>query len=309
MYIGKFCKKLMLLIITWLILFILGGILSPIISAAEQKFPLTMEYSVMGKKRTLTVPKVPRRIISLAPNNTEILFALGLKDRIVGVTNQCNYPPEALEIAKVGDYWGENLEKIVELAPDLVISGGREELVEKMEVLGLTVAVVWPTNLQEVLDFILLVGKITDCEAKARQLISGMEQRILAVKNKVQTLPPDKRLRVYWEVWHDPLMSVGPGSFVQELIELAGGKNIFADVGQDYPTISAEMIIARDPEVIFLGHMGSKIENLGQRPGWSGITAVKNGRIYADINEDLVYRPGPRLIEGLEEIYRRLYGG
>lgn len=301
----KFGKRFLVLI--WMVVALV--VFSPVVSIAGPKFPLSIEYSVAGENRTITIKEVPQKIVSLAPSNTEILFALGLKERIVGVTNQCNFPSEAEKIAKVGDYWGANLEKIVELSPDLVISGGGEEQVEKLESLGLTVLVLWPTNLEEMLDSILLVSKVTDRETEATKLVSGLRERILAVENKVQALPAEKGLRVYWEIWNEPPMSVGPGSFVHELIELAGGKNIFADAGKDYPSVSAEVVIERDPEVIFIGHMGSTPADIGQRPGWANITAVKKGRLYADINEDLVYRPGPRLIDGLEEIYNRLYGG
>lgn len=262
--------------------------------------------------RTVEIVSNPQRLISLAPSNTEILFALGLGDKVVGVTDFCDYPEEAQSIEKVGGF-EHNLEKIVALDPDLVLAiGGSPAQVEKateMEKLGLTVLVLEPGDIEGIVANIELVGKATGAEKEASQLATQMRKRfddIIAKAKGAQSRPS-----VFFELdATDPSKpyTPGPGSFIDALISLAGGSNIGASAQMQWAQLSTEEIIAQDPEIIVLGDVnyGVTIEMVKDRPGWSVITAVKNGAIYP-IDDILISRPGPRIIDGLEALARIIH--
>ena len=252
------------------------------------------------------------RYISLSPSTTEILFALGLQDEIVAVTSFCNYPEETKKIAKIGTFSEPNIETIISLKPTIVFATGLEQtpVVSRLKKSGLRVVVSDPKNISELLESITQIGKKTGREEAAEKLKENMLRRLEAVKAKAAKIPPEKRVSVFIEIWHDPIMTAGPGSFVDELINLAGAKNIAYDAPRAYSRFSNEVIIERNPDVIILGYMDKVNEStqlIKNRIGWQDIAAVKNNRIVKDINPDLILRPGPRLIEGLERIYQSLY--
>lgn len=259
--------------------------------------------------REVTIPAEPQRIVSLAPHITEILYALGLEDRVVGVTQFCNYPPEAAEKPQVGGFSDVSIEKVVEQNPDLILVASihMAQVLPELEKLGLPVLVMDAHDLPGVLDQIRLVGKITGQDEAAEALTAQMQARADAVAKAVEGRP---RPRVYWEL--DPTFwTAGPGSFVQDLIERAGGENIAADVEMAWVQLSAETIIARDPEVIFLADhpYGETKESVMARSGWEKISAVVNGRIVELTQEqgDMVSRPGPRVVDALELIAKALH--
>lgn len=271
-------------------------------SPAPEKITVTDDFG-----RMVTIEGKVERIISLAPPNTEILFALGLGERMVGVTKYCNYPPEAAEIEKMGTVRELNYETIVELAPDLVLAGGHtsQEAIAKLEELGLTVLVLDPEDIDAIFANIELVGQATGAEEQAHKLVAELGERrdsLLAKTEGVSHKPI-----VYLEI--DPnLYTAGPGSFIATLINMAGGTNIAADSGEPYPQFSAEEIIERDPEVIILADvdLGVDAEVVKARPGWEGITAVKNDSIQV-IDRDIISRAGPRIIDGLEELVKIIH--
>jgi iron complex transport system substrate-binding protein len=246
--------------------------------------------------RLVAINGTPERIISLAPSNTEILFALGLGDRVVGVTDYCDYPPEALNKTKVGGYANPDVEKIVALNPDLILvaHGTPMDVINSMAGLGLTVFGIKTTDLDDLLNDIRRIAEITDKEVEAQALTSEMETRIQAVTN--QTVELEQRPRVFYIVWHDPLWTAGSGTFIHELIEKGGGVNIFQNV-TGYPTISIEEVIARDPEIIITSEWS--YEWAINASELASTNASQTGRIYT-LDDDLVQRPGPRLVEGLE---------
>lgn len=269
-------------------------------------YPMTVT-DMAGREGT--IPAEPQRIISLAPHITEILYALGLGDRLVGVTEFCNYPPEAAEKPKVGGFSDVSIEKVVEQNPDLILVASihMAQVLPELEKLGLPVLVMDAHDLPGILDQIRLVGKITGQDEAAEALTAQMQARADAVAQAVAGRP---KPRVYWEL--DPtLWTVGPGSFVQDLIERAGGENIAAGAEQAWVQISAEAIIAADPEVIFLADYpyGETKESVAARPGWEKISAVVNGRIVelAEEQGDIVSRPGPRVVDALELIAKALH--
>ena len=247
--------------------------------------------------RLVAINGTPQRIVSLAPSNTEILFALGLGDNVVGVTDWCDYPPEALNKTKVGGYATPDIEKIVALNPDLVLVayGTPMDVIITMVGLGLTVFGIKTTDLDDLLNDIRRIGEITDKEMEAQALTSAMENRIQAVTN--QTAELEQSPRVFYIVWHDPLWTAGSGTFIDELIERAGGVNICQNL-TGYTTISIEEVVARDPEIIITSEWSYDWARNETGP-LASTNASQTGRIYI-CDDNLIQRPGPRLVEGLE---------
>jgi iron complex transport system substrate-binding protein len=270
---------------------------APVPTEPPSPFPMTISD---GAEREVTIAAEPQAIVSLAPSNTEILYALGLGDRIVGVTEFCNYPPEAAGKPKVGGFSDVDTEKLVIQAPDLVLAANMHagEVVPALEKLGLTVVVITPPDVPAALDSIKLVGQIAGKDEEATALIAEMQARIDAVTAAVEGL---EKPRVYWEVSSD-LWTAGPGSFINDLILRAGGENIAAAAESPWAQLSNESIIASDPEIIFLADhpFGETAETVAARPGWGDISAVVNGRIIEIEDTDMFSRPGPRVVDALE---------
>jgi iron complex transport system substrate-binding protein len=273
-------------------------------------FPVTLKDSL---GREVKIEKEPLRIISLSPSNTEILFALGLGDRVVGVTNYCDYPGEAKSKEKIGDFSNPNIEKIISLNPDLVLATTmHEKPVKRLEELKIPVIVLEPKNIEEMLDSLILVGKATGREKDATELVNSLKKRIDAVKEKVSSIPEDKKPTVFYELWPSPITTVGPGTFVDDLITKAGGKNIAGDSDKPYPVYGQEVIIAKNPDIIIFSHHGTNgvneqtKEDILKRPGWSNINAVKNDKVFY-VDENIIQRPTPRLVDGLEQFAKIIH--
>ncbi len=251
------------------------------------------------------------RYVSIAPSTTEILFALGLDENIAGVSTNCNYPDGALSKSRVGDFSSPNMEMIFSLKPDYIFCTGLEQApaVTELKRLKLKVYVADPSNLDELFATIHDIGKITGRETRALELIGAMRSDIASIKSKTADIPPGNRKKVFMEIWHDPLMTAGRGSFVDELITLAGGINIASEVSRPYSNFSAEKVVNLDPDVIILAYMdrGTPLKLVAGRFGWNTIAAVKNNRVYNDISPDIILRPGPRITQGLKAIYGKLY--
>ena len=283
----------------------LGG-LSEVLAANE--FPLAVTDDL---GRNVTISSEPQSIISLAPSNTEILFALELGDRVMAVSEYCNYPLEAQNKIKIGGFSTINIEKVVSLRPDFVLATGgvQEAVVEELGRLGLTVIALNANNIEDVFENIRLVGKAVGQLEAARELRVNLEQRIKAVTDKTKDLPDSQRPRVFYEIQYEPLMTAGPG-FIDNLIHLAGGVNIASDAAAKYPVYNLEMLIERNPEVIIIsvghGSIAASVEAVKSRKRWQNVEAVKNNRVYG-INADLVSRPGPRIVDGIEEMARFIH--
>ena len=261
--------------------------------------------------REVTITGFVEKIISLSPSNTEVAFALGLGDRLVGVTEFCNYPPEAQEKEIVGGFATPSIEKIVELEPDLVLASTiHAEEVPRLEALGIPVLVVESSTLIDLYTSIALVAAVTGVAPAGEALMASMQERINAIEVVVSVVPIDNRIRVFYEVYSDPLMSAGKGAFINEIISLAGGTNIFGDSDENYPMISAEVVAERQPEIILFpdyhGTADLVLESMTGRPGWESVPAVINGRVFA-VSDDTFARPGPRIVEAIEEAARLFY--
>jgi iron complex transport system substrate-binding protein len=259
--------------------------------------------------REVLIPHPPQRIISIAPSVTEILFALDLGDRIVGVSSYCNYPPEAKRKERVGGYINPSMEKIIALHPDLVIQtadGDLKTFVDRLASLGIPVYITNPRSVTEVMDSILRIGEVTFASKGAQNLVNAMRGKMEEIQRRAQGQP---RPRVLHAMSVDPLISSGKGTFVHDLILLAGGKNVAEDARGKHPQLSMEEVMARDPEVILLSAMLSSDSLQDQKKWWQRwreISAVRSGRIYA-VEADLILRPSPRIVKGLEEVARALH--
>ena len=263
--------------------------------------------------REVNISKPPERIISIAPSMTEMLFAIGLENKVIGVTEYCDYPPEALSKEKIGTYTIPNIEKILLLEPDLILATGaiqaQREVVKLLEGYGLTVVALNPGTIEEIFKSIRLLGQITGQEEVALQLVSDLENRVESITKITENIPRAQRPLVHYEVgeWR----TIGPGTFGHTVIELAGGINIGENCLGSYPTISSEFVIVSDPDVIILPtEMGSMVrvtpEEVKARPGWEIISAVGSNRIYP-IERSIMARSGPRLVEALELMTRYLH--
>lgn len=255
--------------------------------------------------RTVTIDQIPQRIISLAPSNTEILFALGLDDRVVGVTEYCNYPEAATGKPKVGGFSTVDIEKVVSLEPDLVLATRihGKTVIPALEELGLTVVALTPSSLDDVLNSITLVGRLTGQRKESSQLVNSLRTRIENVASKTRNLPPNQRPRVLYLTWHDPLMTAGTGTLADDIISKAGGQNIAHDISGD-KAIDLETVIHRDPEVIIASVGMGTGEDLPWQyvktePRLEDTQALVNKRVYR-IDGDTIHRPGPRVIHALE---------
>ena len=292
------------------ILIALLGLMSACTPPAEETVPLGGVTDQLG--RTVEFDGVPQRIISLAPGNTEILFALGLGDRVVGVTEYCNYPEAAKDKEAIGGFSTVDLERVVALSPDLILATSMHEAetIPALESRGLTVFALAPTTLDEVLEAISLVGEITGKAEEAAGLVNDMKERISAVTEKTDDLSPDQRPRVFFITWHDPLMTPGSDTRHDELIQMAGGVNIARDLS-GYADISLEAVVEANPEVMIAGvGMGTGEDLPAQfmrtEPRLGGTDARRNDRLY-EIDTDLEGRPGPRIVDALEEFARFIH--
>jgi iron complex transport system substrate-binding protein len=262
--------------------------------------------------RVITLSGTPQKIVSLAPSNTEILFALGLGDKVVGVTDYCNYPPEAKEKTHIGGYWTPDVETIVSLAPDLVVAQSlhEAEVIPQLEQHGLTAVVLEPVTINEVLDAITLIGEITGKTNEAAALTKEIQSRIDKVTGKIKGLSESERPGVFYLTWHDPLITVGHDNLGEDLIIKAGGTNIFHSL-EGAPTVSLEEVIQANPDVIIVGiGMGTgediPLQFVLDESRLAGTSAIQNNRVYS-VSIDISGRPGPRIIDALEEFLAAIH--
>jgi iron complex transport system substrate-binding protein len=259
--------------------------------------------------QAVTLAAAPRRIVSLVPGVTEILFAIGAQDALVGVTDFCDYPPAARRKARVGDMLAPNLETLVSLKPDVVVatrSGNREETFDQLKRLGLPIYLVdEPPSMADVQRLIAGLGELTGRRAAAAVVAAGLERRIAAVRERVAGRP---RPRVLYVLWPEPLIVPGRGALVTELIAAAGGESVTADQGHGYPRMSLEAAVGRAPEVVILarhgGGTGPTAKEQWQR--LESLPAIKSGRLYT-ADGDLLHRYGPRVVDGLEFLARLIH--
>lgn len=271
-------------------------------------FPLSLTD---GLGRKVELNQAPQRIISLAPSNTEILFAIGAGSQVVGRDQLSDFPEEAKKVTDIGSTFDKlNTEQIVSLKPDLVLAAeiNTPEQAKQLEDLGLTVYYLKnPLTLEGMYKNLEIVAQMTGHDQEAATLIESLKKRVAAVDAKIA--PISSRPNVFYELdGTDPAKpyTAGKGTFITQLIERASGHNIAADL-DGYPQMSLEQVVASDPAFIILGdaRYGVSPESIAARPGWGNLSAVKNGKV-VPFNDDLVSRPGPRLVDALEQLAKLL---
>ena len=264
-------------------------------------------------ERTVLLPTKITRVISTAPSVTEMIFAAGGGDRLVGVTTFCNYPEEAKSIAKIGDTMTPNIETIIALKPDVVFvstASQIEAFMTTLEANGIAVYVLNPTYLEDVFENLRELGIIFDTIEPTQKLAWSLEERVLNADEPQDYDETDaqykgrvKPVTVFVQISKEPLFTVGKSSFLRELIRRAGGKLVTDNIETAFPKLSKETALALQPEVIFLS---ASDDNREPNEVFKNSPAVKNGRVYS-IDADLLSRPGPRLVDALEQIAKYLH--
>ena len=280
---------------------------APAVAPAKPGVALVEFHDDLG--RLVRLPAAPQRIVSLAPSLTETVFALELGNRLAGVTDFCDYPPEALTRPRVGGPINPNLEQIVSLHPDVVLATramNRRETVEALERLGIPVYATDARTVDDVIASTRRLGRVLGAQARGDSLAAGMEQRLAELARRLAGRPPR---RVFFVVWTDPIISTGPHTFLADALHRAGAESVVT-VAQDWPQISIEEVLRQNPDyLVFSGthpdDPQSAINSLQKRPGWSSLEAVRE-RHYAVVS-DALDRPAPRLLDAIEDLARQLH--
>ena len=281
------------------------------LNACTQTSPLSSVTYVDDIGRNVQIKVIPQRIISLSPSNTEMVYALGLQDKLVGVTSYDNYPPDAKNKPIVSDYSTVDLEKIVNAKPDLVLADSihKNDAIPALEKLGITVYAMTPNDVDGIFNEIKALGQITGKTQVADNLISNLKTRIQAVADKTAKLTDTQKPRVLFVTWHDPIWTAGSDTMMQYLINEAGGTNIASDLN-GYVTITLESVIQRNPQVIVvmssMGAQNASLDYVMSNEQFKSTDAVKNGRVY-EIDADIFGRTTPRIVDGLETLAKLIH--
>jgi iron complex transport system substrate-binding protein len=270
-------------------------------AAKATQYPLTVTDDA---GRTVTIQAEPKRVVSVAPSNTELLFALGKGDVLVGRSDFDDYPPEVSKIPSIGGFYPPNYEAIVAAKPDLLLMIGgsvpeREKLTNEYK---LNVLVLDPKTFDDLYKDIDLLGKVLNSQEQAAKLVAQMKADVKKIADKAAAAK--EKPTVFYEVWHDPLMTAGTKTFINDLINLAGGINLGADV-EGWTNYSLEKVQAKDPQIYITSKEAAA--SVGQRSGFGGLKAVKEGKVFGVPDPNIVVRPGPRLIQGLEWFAKTLH--
>jgi iron complex transport system substrate-binding protein len=256
--------------------------------------------------RTVEVPDHPHRVICLIPSVVDIIYSLGAGADVVAISDFTKYPKEALQKPSIGLPLSPSMEAIVAQHPDLVLGSGDLNVLESagsLQRLGIPVFMVDPHGVDGIYASILSIGKVLNREADAAALVARLRARVEVVKARVAGKP---KLRVLMAIWYDPVMTIGKKAFIGELIEAAGGRSVTDDIAQEWPEMSLESIVSRQPDAL-LFIKGSKLtaEDLKIRPGWEHVTAVQQGRVY--YVDDRIQYPSPVAFDALEDLAKQFH--
>ena len=300
-------KKLIMLLIACITILSLFGCAD---SQQNKELEDTAKIEVTDiKGSSIALDKIPQRIVSLSPSTTEILFALGAGDRVVGATNYCDYPEEAKKVEKIGDYDEPNMELIRKVQPDVVLAGYvKEETAEALEKMGIPVIITEAEDFDTIYHSIKLVGEITGTAAEAEAIINGMKSKIAEIEAKTK----DKgKPRVFYLVWKDPLFTAGSKTFINDVIKAAGGINV-AEKVDGWANYSAEEMIKDNPDMLIAAlhstDEGMTREDLSGDRLFSLLECVKQGRVYIMPDDNIISRPGPRIVQAIEDMSKVLHG-
>ena len=256
--------------------------------------------------RTVALVAPARRIVSLAPASTELLFRLGLGDRMVGRTHFCDWPPAAAAVPDLGNGIGPNVEAVAARRPDLVLlyaSEADRAAADRLQALGIATAVLKLDRSDDLRRAARLVGRLAGVPARADSFVAAFDSALASVAAAVR---PGRRPRLYVDAWASPPMTVGRGSYLSEVIRTAGAENVFDDVAASSATVSLEAIAARDPDaILYLAQDTSRVPDIASRPGWRSLRAVREGRVIV-VDGSLYDRPSPRMALAAADLAARL---
>jgi ABC-type Fe3+-hydroxamate transport system substrate-binding protein len=256
--------------------------------------------------RTVEVPDHPHRVICLIPSVVDVVYALGAGADVVAISDFTKYPKEALQKPSIGLPLNPSIEAIVALRPDLVLGSGDLNVLESadsLQRLGIPVFMADPHGIEGIYASIISIGKALNRDAEAAALVARLRARLATVKSSVADKP---KLRVFMAIWYDPVMTIGRKAFIGEIIEAAGGRSVTDDIAQEWPEISLESIVSRQPDAI-LFIKGSKLtaEELKTRPGWEHVKAVQQGHVY--YVDDRIQYPSPAAFDALEDLAKQFH--
>ncbi len=259
--------------------------------------------------RTVSLNQAPLRVISFAPSLTEMVYALGGEGRLAGVTAWCNWPPQAKEKTVVGDMMSPNFERMVSLKPDLALMIGSRPspLLEKFEALNIPVLCFKDETVADIQRALRVLGQLLECPSRADSLNREMDLQLAAIQAAVDSVPVGKRPKVFAELGSSPLFAAGDSSFIGQMIALAGGINVTGNIPSSYAAVNPELVVKNNPDIIIVLHPQATKEQIEQRLGWQNVSAVRNGRIYPGLDQDVILRPGPRFTEGLKILHGIFY--
>ena len=284
--------------------------LSTVISPASASASAAQAFEVIDEfGRHVTIPANLRRIVSLAPSLTETVYALDAQDRLVGVTNYCDYPPQAQSKTHIGGTINPNLEQVVSLHPDLVLAtrqANRLETVEALTRLGIPVYATDPKSVDDVIESTRRLGSVLGARARGEALALDLRARLEDIKHRVGAQPPR---RVFFVVWPQPLISIGRNTFLADALRRAGAQSV-VETAQDWPRLSIEEVIRQQPEFLVFSsthfeEAAHTVEELSGRAGWRSLDAIRNQRIA--IVSDAINRPSPRLVDAVQQLARQFH--
>ncbi len=277
--------------------------------------PLAVEVDALGNK--VSIHHYPRRIVSTAPSNTEILLALGLRGRLVGVTSFYRQPERVKDVVRIGGYTNPSASKIISLDPDIVFAarGNSKDVLRQLRRHGLTVFTLDTRTVADLLEDIEKVGGLAGVGERAERVVRGMDSQISAVRARVSSLPEERKPRVFWVAQEEPLRTAGSGSLVDELIKAAGGTNVARDEARPWPSFSMEKLVLCDPQVIVLSEdryrdspdrVDETVSRFQRHAIWGRTSAVQEQRVKY-IPADYLGQPSPAVVTGLRMLAKTLH--
>ncbi len=270
------------------------------------EFPITVTDD---RGENVEITRRPENIVCITPVTTEIVFALGAGDRVVGVDSYADYPPEVEEgkengsLEIIGEYSKPSVEKVIGTNPDLIIVGGYQSVtksrVQKLEQVGIPVLCFKGENIPDAISDIETIGKSIGASKTAKEIAENMREEIQEVEERTENLDASERPGVFWQVWWDPIYTMGSDTFIDSIVEICGGQNIFDDK-KGYISVSKETVIGRDPEFYMVPpHSGKTVEEVKNTPGFSEVEAIKDNQVYS-VPKNIFSRPGPRLADAVK---------
>ncbi|MDI6601589.1 MAG: ABC transporter substrate-binding protein [Thermoanaerobacteraceae bacterium] len=302
-------RFLSIILISLLVLVLLTGcssnnIQQPQADQGQNKsnFPVTIT-DFMG--RQITIEKEPQRIVTLAPSNTEILYELGLDDKIVGVSEYDDFPPQVNEKPKLGGFSTPNIEAVIDVEPDIVIVGSSfgEENAKKLEEAGIPVIVTAPESFEDIYTSYEMIGRITGAGEKANEIVQNIKDGVSEVQKKIEG---KEKPKVYFVVsMGQSNYTAGKGTFIDAVINIAGGENVASDV-EGWKDYSLEKLVEHDPDIIVASKHAGEVDKLADSPGYKETKAAKNGKIFI-IDDNIIVRPTSRILEGINEMAKIIH--